>query len=60
VKYADYKRFGTTTTIIYNGQDITNKNQPQQPGTQSQGTPLPNGRVDDQGSRQPSPAPKQK
>ncbi|HTW60358.1 MAG TPA: hypothetical protein VMD55_01045 [Terracidiphilus sp.] len=34
VKYADYKRFGTTTTILYNGQDITNNGQPQQPGTQ--------------------------
>jgi hypothetical protein len=28
VKYADYKRFGSTTTILYNGQDITNKDQP--------------------------------
>jgi hypothetical protein len=70
VKYADYKRFGTTTTIIYNGQDITNNGQqpangqPQQPANgqpqQPQGTALPNGRVDDQGSGQPSPAPKQK
>jgi hypothetical protein len=23
VKYTDYKRFGTSTTIIYNGQDIS-------------------------------------
>jgi len=29
VKYTDYKRFGSTTTIIYNGQDITNNGQPQ-------------------------------
>ena len=29
VKYTDYKRFGTTTTIIYNGQDITKNGQPQ-------------------------------
>ncbi len=39
VKYADYKRFGSTTTILYNGQDITNNGQgngqQQQPGTQS-------------------------
>ena len=27
VKYTDYKRFGSTTTIIYNGQDITNNGQ---------------------------------
>jgi hypothetical protein len=31
VKYTDYKRFGTSTTIIYNGQDIT-KNGPPQDG----------------------------
>jgi hypothetical protein len=37
VKYADYKRFGTNTTILYNGQDITN-NGPQ-PGSPQQGTP---------------------
>lgn len=33
VKYTDYKRFGSTTTIIYNGQDITNNGQ--QPNPQS-------------------------
>ncbi len=33
VKYADYKRFGSTTTIIYNGQDITQNGQ--QPNGQS-------------------------
>jgi hypothetical protein len=33
VKYTDYKRFGSTTTIIYNGQDITTNGQ--QPGSQS-------------------------
>jgi hypothetical protein len=27
VKYTDYKRFGTNTKIIYDGQDITNKGQ---------------------------------
>jgi hypothetical protein len=31
VKYTDYKRFGTSTTIIYNGQDIS-KDGPQQGG----------------------------
>jgi hypothetical protein len=42
VKYSDYKRFGSTTTIIYNGQDITNNGQPgngQQPNAQSNGQP---------------------
>lgn len=35
VKYSDYKRFGSTTTIIYDGQDITqNGQQNQQPSTQ--------------------------
>ena len=37
VKYTDYKRFGSTTTIIYNGQDITNNGKPQ--GGQTQGQP---------------------
>jgi hypothetical protein len=31
IKYSDYKRFGSTTKIIYEGQDITNNNQPGQP-----------------------------
>ena len=43
VKYADYKRFGTSTTILYNGQDITNNGQgngqQQQPGAQSSSQP---------------------
>jgi len=35
IKYTDYKRFGSTTTIIYDGQDITNNSQkPQQPSSQ--------------------------
>ncbi|MGA8042549.1 MAG: hypothetical protein WCA37_07085 [Terracidiphilus sp.] len=33
VKYTDYKRFGSTSKIIYEGQDITPK-QPNQPGQQ--------------------------
>ncbi len=33
VKYAEYKRFGSTTTILYNGQDITQNGQ--QPNGQS-------------------------
>ena len=37
VKYTDYKRFGTSTTIIYNGQDIT-KTGPQG-GTQPNAQP---------------------
>lgn len=32
IKYTDYKRFGSTTKILYEGQDITNSGQqPQQP-----------------------------
>jgi hypothetical protein len=41
VKYSDYKRFGSTTKIIYEGQDITN-NQPQpQPQPQPQSPTKP-------------------
>jgi len=32
IKYTDYKRFGSTTKIIYNGQDITKNGQPQTQG----------------------------
>ena len=28
IKYSDYKRFGTSTTILYNGADITNNGAP--------------------------------
>ena len=38
VKYTDYKRFGSSTTIIYDGQDIT-KNGPQQNPDQQQQKP---------------------
>ncbi len=41
IKYTDYKRFGSTIKIIYDGQDIT-KNGPQQGQTnngQQQGQP---------------------
>ena len=38
VKYTDYKRFGSSTTIIYDGQDIT-KNGQQQNGQAPQGSP---------------------
>jgi hypothetical protein len=37
IKYTDYKRFGSTTTIIYNGQDISKTGQ--QPGAQPSQTP---------------------
>jgi hypothetical protein len=37
IKYTDYKRFGSSTTIIYNGQDITNSGQ--QPGTPPNAAP---------------------
>jgi hypothetical protein len=36
IKYSDYKRFGSNATILYDGQDITNGQQPnQQPNGQS-------------------------
>ena len=36
IKYADYKRFGSTIKLIYDGQDITqNGQQQQQPGQQT-------------------------
>ena len=37
VKYTDYKRFGSTSTIIYNGQSLSQSGQPQgnQPGAPS-------------------------
>jgi hypothetical protein len=31
IKYSDYKRFGSTTKIIYDGQDITNKDKQPDP-----------------------------
>ena len=34
IKYSDYKRFGSSSTIIYDGQDITHNGQPQTPGGQ--------------------------
>ncbi|MGD0631141.1 MAG: hypothetical protein ABR987_17570 [Terracidiphilus sp.] len=34
IKYSDYKRFGSTTKIIYDGQDITNPNTPPNPKPQ--------------------------
>jgi hypothetical protein len=37
IKYTDYKRFGSTTKIIYDGQDITNNGQQQ--GQPQNGTP---------------------
>ncbi len=34
IKYSDYKRFGSTTKIIYDGQDITNPKTPPSPKPQ--------------------------
>jgi hypothetical protein len=31
VKYSDYKRFGSTTKIIYDGQDITDSDKKPEP-----------------------------
>ena len=39
IKYTDYKRFGSTSKIIYDGEDITNNNQ--QPNGQSNGQQNP-------------------
>jgi len=38
IKYTDYKRFGSTIKLIYDGQDITQNGQPQgqQPKPQGQ------------------------
>jgi len=41
VKYSDYKRFGTSTTIIYNGQDITKNGQQAPSGGQPPSTGQP-------------------
>jgi len=41
IKYTDYKQFGSTTKIIYNGQDITKNGQPQPQG-QPQNAQQPN------------------
>ncbi|MDE3202114.1 MAG: hypothetical protein KGN79_14460 [Acidobacteriota bacterium] len=44
VKYTDYKRFGSSIKIIYDGQDITNNGQKQQPGQNGQ-APAGNGQA---------------
>ena len=36
VKYTDYKRFGSSSTILYNGQDISNPSQQPQPNAPPQ------------------------
>ena len=44
IKYSDYKRFGSTTKIIYDGQDITNQDKSGQDksGQDKQPNPKPN------------------
>jgi hypothetical protein len=39
IKYSDYKRFGSTTKIIYDGQDISTPQTPTQPQPQTQKPP---------------------
>lgn len=39
VKYANYKQYGTTVQILFNGQEVKKEQQPQQPGQQQ--TPPP-------------------
>jgi hypothetical protein len=41
IKYSDYKRFGSTTKIIYDGQDISNSGTPTNPPANSQAKPQP-------------------
>lgn len=41
VKYTDYKRFGSTSKIIYEGQDITPQNQPNQQPNRQPAKPQP-------------------
>jgi hypothetical protein len=42
IKYTDYKKFGSTSKIIYEGQDITpQQTPPNQPNQQPQGKPQP-------------------
>ena len=41
VKYSDYKRFGSTTKIIYDGQDISNSGTQPNPPANSQPKPQP-------------------
>ncbi len=43
VKYADYKRFGSSTKIIYDGQDITQNGQQQNGQAQQNGQSQPTG-----------------
>ncbi len=43
IKYTDYKRFGSTSKIIYDGQEVKNDNQPgAQPANQPPPPPKPN------------------
>ena len=42
IKYSDYKRFGSSSTIIYDGQDITHNGQPQAPAGQQPTPPQAN------------------
>jgi hypothetical protein len=39
VKFTDYKQFHSTSRIIYNGEDITNKKSDDQPSGQSPAPP---------------------
>ena len=41
IKYTDYKRFGSTSKIIYEGQDISPDNTQKQPGQQPNQQPSP-------------------
>jgi hypothetical protein len=42
VKFTDYKQFGTTTKIIYNGEEISNKPEDAKPdGAKPDGTKPP-------------------
>ena len=41
IKFTDYKRFGSSSKVFYNGQEVTNDGQPQSsaPATPQKATP---------------------
>jgi hypothetical protein len=43
VRYTDYKQFRSTVRLIFQGQDVTNNTQQQQPGNGQQQQPAPSG-----------------
>jgi hypothetical protein len=54
IKYTDYKRFGSSTKIIYDGQDITQGGQQPAGGQQPGGQQQPSGQQPAGGQQQPA------